>query len=465
MTPSSLTDTICAISTPIGEGGIGIVRLSGPQSIRLVSALFHGSGKTDLLDVPSHSIHHGILSDPETGEAVDEVLVSVMRSPKTFTREDTVEINAHGSPTVLYRILTLVLARGCRLAEPGEFTKRAFLNGRLDLTAAEAVMDLIQAKTDASSRAALRRLQGGLGREIRSLRDKLSDLLALAEANIDFPEEDVDSYPRSESTEALRAVIGRITRLLDSSEEGRMLREGLRTVIVGRPNAGKSSLLNALLEQDRAIVTPIPGTTRDVLEAVLNIQGIPIRIMDTAGLRETGDLIEKEGMRRTLAAVEESDLLLIVMDGQAGMAAFEESFVNNQLGKKKIILIINKIDIAPEAAGPIMARLEKPVAAIPLSAKQGDGLDALRDALGKIARSNHDAEADGPLVAHVRHATALEAAKGHLEEAIIALNSGYSEDLIAVDLRGALDRLGEIIGETTTEEILGRIFQSFCIGK
>jgi tRNA modification GTPase len=465
MIRSSLTDTICAISTPIGEGGIGIVRLSGPQSIPVADRLFRSRGKTHLLEAPSHTIHHGILSDPETGEDVDEVLVSVMRSPKTFTREDTVEINAHGSPAVLYRILTLVLARGCRLAEPGEFTKRAFLNGRLDLTAAEAVMDLIQSRTEASSRAALRRLRGGLGREIRSLRDGLARLLALTEARIDFPEEDIGGYPRSESAEGIREAIERITRLLDSSGEGRMLREGLKTVIVGRPNAGKSSLLNALLKQDRAIVTPIPGTTRDVLEAVLNIEGIPVRIMDTAGLRETGDLIEKEGMRRTLAAVEDADLLLVLVDGSSGMEAFEETFLNAHLPNKKIILLINKIDLSPEAAGPIVARLENRVTAIPVSAKRGDGLDILREAVGRIGRSGRNAEEDGPLVAHARHITALEGAKGHLEEVIKSLNSDCYEDLIAIDLRGALNRLGEIIGETTNEEILGRIFQSFCIGK
>jgi len=471
--PTLSSETICAISTPIGEGGIGIIRLSGPKSIAIVDRLFRRRPSGPLHHVATHTVHYGRLMEPLTGEVVDEVLVTVMRAPRTYTREDIVEINAHGGPLLLRRILGLLTDQGARMAEPGEFTQRAFLSGRIDLTQAEAVMDLISAKTEASGRAALNRLQGALGREIQEVRDRLSFLLAYIEAAIDFSEEDLELLPPSRAIELIQEGLARVQRLLDTAEEGRILRDGLATVIVGRPNVGKSSLLNCLLKQDRAIVTPLPGTTRDLLEEYLNIKGIPLRLIDTAGLRLSFDPIEQEGMRRTEAAMAEADLLLVLIDASQGLFEQEESLLRKYSENKKVLAVINKIDLAPTASEAIRQKIEgtNPTAAI--SATQGLGLEELKEAIVALSLStrggvgSHAVYGMGEeaLVAHVRHKSALIATQTHLEQALESVKAGMPEEIIALEIRDALDRLGEIIGATTTEEILDRIFQSFCIGK
>ena len=473
--PQLSSDTICAISTPIGEGGIGIIRVSGPQSVAIVDQLFRRCPSGSLHHVATHTVHYGQIMESLTGEGVDEVLVTVMRAPRTYTREDIVEIHGHGGPVLLHRILGLLIEQGARLAEPGEFTKRAFLSGRIDLTQAEAVMDLIQAKTEASGRAALNRLKGALGREIQDLRDRLSFLLAYIEAAIDFSEEDLELLPQSKAIELVQDGLARVQRLLDTAEEGRILRDGLATVIVGRPNVGKASLLNSRLKQDRAIVTPIPGTTRDLLEEYLNIKGIPLRIMDTAGLRPSSDPIEQEGMRRTEAAMAEADLLLVMIDASQGLVKEEEDRIQMHQKDKRIIVVINKVDLAPQTSGEIREKIEKIAPAVVISATQGLGLEILKETIKALALSargeggvgSHALHGmgEGALVAHVRHKAALMATKTHLEEALESIKAGMQEEILALEIRGALDRLGEIIGATTTEEILDRIFQSFCIGK
>ncbi len=465
MRPPAMTETICAVSTPIGEGGIGIIRLSGPKAISVVKPLFRGLPPASLDRVPSHTIQYGHLIDPPSGRAIDEVLVTVMRSPRTYTREDVVEINAHGGPFLLDRILSLIIRQGARLAEPGEFTKRAFLNGRIDLTKAEAVMDLIQAKTEASYRAAMIRLEGALGREIHDLRDRLRGLLAIIEAQIDFPEDELEAFPMEKAQESVKEVFARVQKLLDTLEEGRILREGLATVIVGRTNVGKSSLLNRLLRVDRAIVTPIPGTTRDLLEETLNIRGVPVRVTDTAGLRASADPVEQEGIRRTRSAIEGADLILLMAEAPAGLKEEEVEFLKRYESRKKVILVINKIDLAANRGEAIHKAANGRVSAVQISATRGDGLDALRDSIRNAALSSVSDGENGILIARLHHKSALLATRVHLEEVMRAIDKGMPEEIIAMDLRGALDRLGEIIGETTTEDILDRIFREFCIGK
>jgi tRNA modification GTPase len=463
--PTDKDETICAISTPLGEGGIGIIRISGPEAIAVVDRIFVSSCNDTLRAAPSHTLQHGHIIHPATHERIDEVLIGVMHGPRSYTREDVVEINGHGGPVLLHRVLELLIHQGARLAEPGEFTKRAFLNGRFDLTQAEAVMDLIRAKTDVGCRAAMKRLEGGLGREIRDLREKLSLLLAYIEAAIDFPEEDLEILPRPRATEDVRSALSDVKRLIESAVEGRILQEGLATVIIGRPNVGKSSLLNGLLQQDRAIVTSIPGTTRDLLEGYLNIKGLPLRVVDTAGLRTPADDVEQEGIRRTESAIAEADLILVVVDASDGLVTEEEDLLRKHAAGKKAVLVINKIDIAQSAGKTIQQKLEGLVPSVLVSATKGEGLEELKDTIKNVAIVMPWSESDGVRVANFRHKIALLAVQGHLDQALSSIQTGMPEDIIAVDVRASLDRLGEIVGETTTEDILSRIFQTFCIGK
>ncbi|MCG2814089.1 MAG: tRNA uridine-5-carboxymethylaminomethyl(34) synthesis GTPase MnmE, partial [Thermodesulfovibrionales bacterium] len=339
-----LDDTIAAISTPPGEGGIGIVRLTGKDAIKIADRLFHSSKGKTLFDSASHRIIHGFIKDSSTGETVDEVLVSVMRSPNTYTREDIVEINCHGGMSPLREALELAVKHGARLAEPGEFTKRAFLNGRIDLSEAEAVLDLIRAKTDESRRIALEQLRGRLSEKILNLREQLTKICVFIEACIDFPEEEIELASRKEIVESAETILKELASLLKSYDEGRFFREGLAAAIVGRPNVGKSSLLNALLQKDRAIVTDTPGTTRDTIEEYLNINGLPLRIIDTAGIRESHDMAEKEGVRRSIRAMEVADLVMAVIDGSEPLKDEDIEVLGKTKGKNTII-VINKSDL------------------------------------------------------------------------------------------------------------------------
>ena len=454
-----LDDTICAVSTPPGEGGIGIIRICGKDAVRLASALFRARVRGDISAQASHTIRYGSIVDPETGDMVDEVLVTVMRAPATYTREDVVEINCHGGMLPLQRTLALLLKQGARMAEPGEFTKRAFLNGRIDLAQAEAVMDVISAKTELAHRAANEQLLGAVSREIGALREDLLSLLASVEAGIDFPEEDIVTPGGKPLAGEISHLIKRVAELITTHDFGRILRNGCATAIVGRPNVGKSSLLNALLKQDRAIVTDIPGTTRDVLEEYLNINGVPFKILDTAGIRHSHDLVEQEGVRRSLAAVKAADIILFVLDGSQPLHP-EDSQVLESVKHKQTIAVINKSDL-PRG----IEHLDTPSRQVAVSCRTGAGLTELKDFLAGCVLQGGIPARDHSWAINARHKKELEQARSSLERAHESAAGLQSPEFIALDLRAALDSLGLIVGATHTEDILERIFNSFCIGK
>ena len=473
-------DTIAAISTAPGRSGIGIVRLSGRDALKIAEKIFLSVRQKKISKTPSHRMLYGHIVDPENKETIDEVLVSVMKAPDTYTREDIVEINSHGGPVPLRRILDIVISSGARLAEPGEFTQRAFLNGRLDLAQAEAVIDIINALTEQSRKTAVAQLKGGLSRNIQSIREQLIELAAFVEAYIDFPDEDIEALSLKDMKKRARNIQQALQKLIESSRYGKVLREGLKTAIIGRPNVGKSSLLNALLEHDRAIVTESPGTTRDVIEECLSIKGIPVRIMDTAGIREGKDIAEKEGVKRSLMAMEDADLVLLVLDGSEALHKTDKELIE-KAGSKNIIFVINKTDlpqniyignVIPAKAGiqkkdwiPGQARNDKtspPV--ICISAKKETGLDELKTRIAETVLSG-SAENSAEVVTSARHVHALEKALASMNAFITAVDKKTSPEFLSVELRDALDAIGDIIGITTPDEILNKIFSSFCIGK
>jgi tRNA modification GTPase len=411
------------------------------------------------MTVPSHSLHYGHVVDPASGETVDEALLSVMRAPSTYTREDVIEIHCHGGMMPLWRTLGLLISAGARQAEPGEFTKRAFLNGRIDLAQAEAVMDIIRAKTDLSLRAANEQLLGGLSGEIAALRDRLLSLIAAVEAGIDFPEEDLETGTGQPLADEANGLLAAIDSLLSSYAYGRILRDGFATAIVGKPNVGKSSLLNALLKQNRAIVTEVPGTTRDVLEEYLNIAGVPLKILDTAGIRHSHDIVEQEGVRRSLGAIASADIVLFVLDGSQPFTS-EDRRVMDEVKGRHMITIINKSDL-PRT----LEQLKEPEAQVSVSCRTGEGLDDLKRAISDQVKQGTISSREHVWAVNQRHKTALEQTKESLQKTLESITSGLSPEFISLDLRGALDSLGLITGATYTEDILERIFNDFCIGK
>lgn len=459
-------DTIAAISTPLGEGGIGIVRLSGKHAVAIASTIFTSPRGKSPHELESFRLTYGHIIDPSSGEKIDEVLLSVMRAPHSYTREDVVEINCHGGMIALRRVLELALTCGARLAEPGEFTKRAFLNGRIDLSQAEAVIDLIRAKTDASRKIALGQLQGKLSEAITSLRDRIADVCVKIEAYIDFPEEEIEMDTREELTRTLSDIRRNMEHLSETYEEGRFFRDGLSTVIVGKPNVGKSSLLNALLQQDRAIVTEIPGTTRDVIEEYVNMKGLPLRIMDTAGIREGKDLAEREGVKRSLRSIHHADLVIALFDGSAPLEESDRD-VLEKVRDKQCIFVLNKADL-PRAIDrqTFSSMIAQPAPLVlEISALRGDGLAELKDAIFHACIRNWREARDGVVVTNLRHKNAIHAAAVSIQHAIESINEDRPIEITALELRDALDRLGEIVGAVTTEDILQRIFSEFCIGK
>jgi tRNA modification GTPase len=465
-------DTIAAISTPLGEGGIGIVRLSGKDAIPIVEKLFSSSKGRKLNESGSHTLTHGFIANPETGAAIDEVLVAVMKAPKTYTREDVIEINCHGGILPLRKVLELVLKNGARLAEPGEFTKRAFLNGRIDLSQAEAVMDLIRAKTEESGRVAVEQLSGGLSEKITAFRDRITSVCAHIEAYIDFPEDEIEPASLESVVGDIQDIRDDLVELSNGFEEGRFFREGLKVAIVGRPNVGKSSLLNALLKRDRAIVTENAGTTRDVLEECLNINGLPVRVMDTAGIRETHEMAEKEGVLRSLKAIDDADVVVGIIDWTSPLNE-EDMVVIEKIRDKKTIIALNKSDLpmAEQDFGTVLKSRSENV--VNISAKTGAGLDVLKEKIldlamvgrqGQEAASAYD-ESPGIIVTNVRHKVAIDSGVAALNNAASSLRAEMPLEIVAVEMRDALDRLGGIVGTVTTEDILNRIFSEFCIGK
>ena len=456
--PMHEQDTICAVSTAPGQGGIGIIRVSGTDAVEISSHVFRSRNGRDLDSAMTHTIHYGHIVDA-AGEIIDEALVSIMRAPATYTREDVVEINCHGGMMPLWRTVARLVASGARQAEPGEFTKRAFLNGRIDLAQAEAVMDIISAKTELAHRSANEQLLGGLSTEVTSLRDRLIGIIASVEAGIDFPEEDIETQSGGPLTREIAALVGDVALLQSSFAVGRILREGFATAIVGKPNVGKSSLLNALLKQDRAIVTDIPGTTRDIIEEFLNIDGVPIRILDTAGIRHSHDVVEQEGVRRSHAAIESADIVLVVLDSSVPLSD-EDQQVLKGVAEKKAVLVLNKSDKTRQ-----LEPLSVPHKQVSLSCKTGEGLSALKSAIAAMARQGMIMPKEHAWAVNQRHVTALNQAKTNLDKALESASAAQSPEFIVVDLRGALDSLGLIIGATYTDDILERIFNDFCIGK
>ena len=456
-------DTIAAIATPLGEGGIGIVRVSGTEAVEIAKHIFRAKNKK-WTNAGSHRLFYGHILD-RAGLVVDEVLLSYMQAPHTYTKEDVVEINCHGGIVPLRRVLELVLGWGARLAEPGEFSKRAFLNGRLDLAQAESIIDIIRAKTDAGLILAMSQLKGELSRQISSLQHKLLGLLAQMEAVIDYPEEGLEESAAAEILGISKELLLEVNELIRGAETGRIYRDGISTIIIGRPNVGKSSLLNAMLREDRAIVTEIPGTTRDIIEEIINIQGIPLKIIDTAGLRETEDAVEKIGVARTRDNINRADLVLLVLDAARGLTD-EDRFIIESIKEKKSIILLNKVDV--EAINIEKSEVERLASGKPLlwiSAEQGTGLTELEDTIVDMILSGRATSSETVLVASVRHKQALEKAAVQLTEAIDGIQAKLPLDMVSIDLRSAWEDLGEITGATSTEDLLDRIFADFCIGK
>jgi tRNA modification GTPase len=455
-----LQDTITAISTPLGEGGIGIVRLSGKDALRIVEKIFTSPTSRSISKIRSHSIIYGYINDPGTGLTVDEVLLSIMRGPKTYTREDIVEINCHGGLIPLRRVLELTIREGARLAEPGEFTYRAFINGRIDLSQAEATIDLIRSKTEKSSRIAIEQLSGKLSREINALKATLMDICVYIEACIDFPEEDLDLETGEALQKKMDGVALKLRRLSSTYDEGRFFREGLSLAIVGRPNVGKSSLLNAFLERDRAIVTELPGTTRDIIEEYLNIHGLPIRIIDTAGIRETHNLVESEGVKRSLKAIDSADLILSVFDISSPLKE-EDFIVLDMIKVRNSIVVLNKSDLQDHLEYEL---LPDNLPTVKISAKTGEGIEKLkREIECNVFKEGYPG--DGLIITNMRHKLAIDSAIDSLNRASEALKKHLPYEIVAFELRAVLNKVGEIVGEVTTDDILNRIFSDFCIGK
>jgi tRNA modification GTPase len=455
----SLEETIAAIATPLGEGGLAVIRLSGPGALAVADACFVAPRKRDKPSAAAtHTVHYGRIV--LQGRVVDEVLLTVMRAPRTFTREDVVEISCHGGMVAAKAVLEAVLTHGARLAEPGEFTQRAFLNGRLDLAQAEAVADVIHARTELALVVANEQLAGKLSRRIGELRDGLMTTLAHIEAHIDFPEEDIAPDTREALLGRLDDGLRFMDELLRTADEGRILRRGIRAAIVGRPNVGKSSLLNQLLGHERAIVSPVPGTTRDTIEETANIRGLPVVFIDTAGLREAGDAIEQEGIRRSHESVARAELILHVLDGSESLTDEDRRYLDRFAGKKRI-LVRNKVDQPrrlelPDGITP------KPVAVCALS---GQGVEALKDAIRDRVWGGEIRAEMLPAMINARHQDALRRARVATERCLTALRENLTLELVAADLRIAVNAVGEVVGQTATEDLLDAIFSQFCIGK
>jgi len=454
-------DTIAAISTPAGEGAISIVRLSGQEAVNIANNLFEGR---NLNDVDSHTMHYGKLIDPASGEVADEVIISVMRAPKTFTREDVVEINCHGGLMAVNRILEMVLNEGARLAEPGEFTKRAFLNGRIDLSQAEAVMDVIQSKTTQAMNVALNQLDGRLSRLIQTLRQELIETIAHVEVNIDYPEyDDVEEMSHELMREKTSYVHQELERLLEVAKQGKILREGIKTAIIGRPNVGKSSLMNSLVQEDRAIVTDIPGTTRDIIEEYVNVRGIPLKLIDTAGIRQTKDIVEKIGVERSHKILQEADLVLFMVNYNEELTD-EDREIFQLLDDLNYIVIVNKTDLPKKINMQEVEQIAKDRSVISTSLIEDKGIDELETALSTLFFTN-DMSDDLTYVSNVRHIHLLKQSKKALEDAIDALEVDMPLDIVQIDVTRTWEFLGEIIGDTASESLIDQLFSQFCLGK
>lgn len=455
-------DTIAAIATPPGEGAISIVRLSGDDAVTIADQVFKGK---DLTKVSSHTINYGHFIDPKTREIIDEVMVSVLRAPKTFTREDTVEINCHGGIVPTNKILQVLLTNGARLAEPGEFTKRAFLHGRIDLAQAESVMDLIRAKTDRSMKAALNQLDGELSQLIKNLRQEILDVLAQVEVNIDYPEyDDVEEMTSKLLREKALDVCAKIEQLLVTARQGKILREGLATALVGRPNVGKSSLLNHLLHEDKAIVTDIAGTTRDVIEEYVNVLGVPLKLVDTAGIRETDDRVEKIGVERSRQALDRSDLVILLLNASEPLTTEDIELLQLTQDKKRII-VLNKMDLEPKLDLNELYQYVDKAEVLKTSVLKNEGIRELEEHIATLFYGGIENSQTTVLVTNARHIALLEQAKAALEAILTGLDQELPVDLVQIDMTRAWELLGEITGDSYQDELLDQLFSQFCLGK
>ena len=458
-------DTIAAIATARGEAGIGIVRVSGTLALTIAAEVFRSPRGVAPTELPTHTLTYGHVVDTTAAdEIIDEVLLGIMHAPRTYTGEDIVEFNCHGGAVPLTAVLDVVVKNGARIAAPGEFTKRAFLNGRLDLAQAEAVAELIASKTDLSRKIAVEALAGKLSDTVNRLNDRLAALLAEIEASIDFPEEDLDFMKVETQLETARTVQIDLTTLLETATEGRLITEGANVAILGKPNVGKSSLLNALIGMNRAIVTNIPGTTRDTIEEMINIGGIPLKLIDTAGIRHTEDLVEQQGVERSKAVQDRAELLLLMFDASQPLNDADLELLKTARSAKAI-LILNKMDL-PVVTSPtaLLAHCPKK-RVVETVIPEGKGLDKLKATISEELLGGELGIGESPIVTNARHQAALRRANQGLGYAIESLENGMPPDLIAVDLRMSLDGLGDIVGKTTTEDILDRIFSQFCVGK
>ncbi|MBI3006381.1 MAG: tRNA uridine-5-carboxymethylaminomethyl(34) synthesis GTPase MnmE [Ignavibacteriales bacterium] len=463
------SDTITALATPIGEGGISVVRVSGPEAFLIASRAFRG--KSDIVEAQSHTAHFGRVVDTDGG-FIDQAVAVVFRGPNSYTGEDTVELSCHGGVLVTKKLVEALIGCGARHAEPGEFTKRAFLNGKLDLTQAEAVADLIHARSDAAHSSSLAQLQGNLSKQLQNLRNQLIESISLLELELDFVEEGLEFIDKSKVINQIEGTIESIKQLLESYKAGRIYREGAKVVIAGAPNAGKSSLLNALLNENRAIVTDIPGTTRDAIEESLSLGGVLFKVVDTAGVRKGKDTIEEEGIRRTEIQAQSCDILLLVIDVSQDLSEREKQELSRLVREKTPsmtpkVVALNKIDLVSRQNGQIARRSEfvSDFAGIKISALTGEGLEELKSALVEKVIQNSASTEGRITVTSARHFDAFSGAKESLGLALVSLKQGQSGEFVTVDLRRALDCLGEITGEVTTDEILDNIFSKFCIGK
>ncbi|MFC1576971.1 tRNA uridine-5-carboxymethylaminomethyl(34) synthesis GTPase MnmE [Candidatus Omnitrophota bacterium] len=462
---NSLTDTIAAVSTPIGGGGIGIVRMSGKRALEIADRIFASKDGILTSKRDTYTVHYGRVVDGENN-FVDEALLSVMRSPKSYTKEDIVEINCHGGISAVKKALELILSLGARLAEPGEFTKRAFLNGRIDLAQAEAVCDIVNAKTESALKIATAQLEGALSGDINAIRDEVIDIAGRIEAAIDFPEEDIDIIKGERLMQRTKDALEALKALIDSSDRGMIMREGVLAVICGRPNVGKSSLMNLLLKRDRVIVTPLPGTTRDVVEETINLRGVPVRVMDSAGIGSSSDIIQKESNRKAKRSLDIADIVIFVLDGSAPLEK-EDIEISALLKKKKknTIPVINKADLPQKLLREDASSVLEADSALKVSAKDKTGIDDLEGAISDRMWAGRHLQGEGSVVANARHREALEAAYNNLNTALNSLKDSQGADIASVDIKEAIYHLGLITGKSVSDDILDRIFENFCIGK
>ena len=455
-------DTICGIATPLGEGGISIIRVSGSDSLKIINKIFKGKNASDILDMKSYTMRYGHICDINSKFEIDEVIISYMKGPRSFTAEDVVEVNCHGGVVSTGRVLEEIIKAGARIAEPGEFTKRAFLNGRIDLSQAEAVMDIIRAKTDLSMKSAVMQSSGALSKEIGKLREYMLNTLALIEYSVDFTEDDEepDETIPIKVGEQLTVAIKDMNKLLEGANEGRIIRDGLKLAIIGKPNVGKSSLLNCLLKEKRAIVTDIPGTTRDIIEEFISLDGIPVKITDTAGIRETEDEVEKIGVERSREKIDEADLIVLMLDSSHPLE-IEDREIIDKVKNKKYVVLMNKNDLEKKISDKDIKDLKN---VIYISAKTGFGIDELKEKVKELF-FNGEVDSESMIISNNRHKQALYRALENCQEALDRVKSNEYLDLISIYVTSALKALGEITGSELEEDLINKIFSEFCVGK